>query len=316
MVRNFAFIVFISVWAAMSSSCFAPNTGGGEFGYANNRIQLETVDDLYRFLTYNETRYPLISAHRGGPTEGFPENAIETFENNLRIQPVIIECDVRMTRDSSLVLMHDETVDRTTTGEGRVSQFDLSELKKLWLTDPEGQETSYHIPTLDEALRWGAGKVIFTIDVKRDVPYAAVIDAIRRNRAEAYSVIITYRANQVVAVHRRAPDLMISASIRSQTDLLRLSSSNVPDNRLIAFVGTSEPDEQVYELLHDHGILCILGTMGNLDKRATTRGDTLYTGLVERGADILSTDRPIEAGKLLEDYRRANNITSRYTDSK
>src|SRR5690606_9230680 len=160
--------------------------------------------------------------HRGGPEPGFPENAIETFQHTQRRQPVITECDVRMTRDSVLVLMPDESVGRTTNGTGKVHELDFDAIRKLRLKDPDGQTTPYRVPTLDQALRWGAGKVIFTIDVKRGVPYRNVIDAIRRNGAEAYSIIITYNADEAAEVHQLAPDLMISASIRSAADLLRL----------------------------------------------------------------------------------------------
>ncbi|MEC3880365.1 glycerophosphodiester phosphodiesterase family protein [Parapedobacter sp. 10938] len=308
--RPLPFLVLALI--ALASACIPASVGNGEYRNGGHHIKLGTVDDLYRFLTYTESRYPLISAHRGGPASGFPENAIETFENSYRYQPLIIECDVRMTNDSVLVLLHDETLDRTTTGSGKVADWNFSELRELYLKDPDGKTTRYRIPSLDEALQWGAGKVIFTIDVKRDVPYAFVIDAIQRNHAQAYSVIITYNAGQAATVHQLAPDLMISASIRSREDLLRLNDRSIPDNRLVAFVGTSNVAPAVYGLLHDHGILCILGTIGNIDKQAATRGDTVYRHLVENGADILATDRPREAGDALHAYRLAHKLTSNF----
>ena len=308
--RTFPLLVFALF--TFATACVPASVGGGDYLSAARDISLESTEELYRFLTYTDKRYPLVSVHRGGPAAGFPENAIETFAHSHRYQPIIVECDIRMTRDSVLILMHDETLDRTTTGSGKISGLDYPELSDLYLKDPDGSATSYRIPTFDKALQWGAGKVIFTIDVKNDVPYTMVIDAIRRNRAEAYSVIITYSADQAAEVHQLAPDLMISASIHSPEDLIRLADRNVPDNRLIAFVGTSAADPSVYNLLHDHGILCILGTMGNLDKQAATRGDTIYTRLVEAGADILSTDRPEEAGKALHSYRNAHKLTSRF----
>jgi len=294
-----------------AGSCLPTNLSG-DLRYGSHRIELSSTDELYRFLTYHEKRYPLISAHRGGPSEGFPENALETFEHNFRQQPIIIECDVRLTKDGKLILMHDETLHRTTTGKGKVVDTEFADLRKLRLKDPADNVTSYRIPTLDEALKWGAGKVIFTIDVKRDVPYSAVVDAIRHNRAEPYSIVITYNADQAAAVHQLAPDIMISASIQSPDDLVRLNDYNIPDNRLVAFVGTREPGKPLYDLLHGHGVLCIVGTMGNLDKRATVRGDTVYSALVARGADILSTDRPKEAGRALQQYRNQHKLSSPY----
>src|SRR5690606_4571450 len=95
-------------------------------------------------------------------------------------------------------------------------------------------------------------------------------------------------------------------------DLLRLNDRSVPDNRLIAFVGTANVAPAVYDLLHDHGILCILGTIGNIDKQAVARGDTVYTRLVENGADILATDRPQEVGNVLHAYRKDHNLSSNF----
>src|SRR5690554_568523 len=92
-------------------------------------IELKTLDNLYQFLTHTDNRVPLISAHRGGPEAGYPENAIETFEMSAKRQPLIIECDVAITKDSVLVLMHDDKIDRTSTGNGYVNDYTFKELQ-------------------------------------------------------------------------------------------------------------------------------------------------------------------------------------------
>ena len=66
---------------------------------------------------------------------------------------------------------------------------------------------------------------------------------------------------------------------------------------MIAFTGTSEPSPDLYKMLHENGIQCILGTLGNLDKSANAKGDQLYNKFILNGADILATDRPLEASK-------------------
>src|SRR5690606_24592536 len=116
-------------------------------------------------------------------------------------------------------------------------------------------------------------KVVFTLDVKKGVPYELVIAAIRKKKAESFSVLITYSATQALKVHKLAPDLMILASIKKPEDLTRLTDLGVPDNRLIAFVGVSEVQPETYQFLHEHGILCILGTIGNLDNQAKAKGE-------------------------------------------
>ncbi|UIR56426.1 glycerophosphodiester phosphodiesterase family protein [Sphingobacterium sp. SRCM116780] len=307
-IKCFLFIVFIPVFFV---SCFR-NSTSTDVLVNNKNLNLKTVEELYQFLTYDENRYPLISLHRGGPTTGYPENAIETFAFNASYRPIIVECDVRLTKDSVLVLMHDNTLDRTSNGSGQVESSTLQELKNLRLKDSNAKLTPYRIPTLEEALAWGKGKVVFTLDVKQEVPYDLVIRAIRNQKAESNAVIITYSASQASIVHNLASDLMLSAPIKNATDLRRLNDRDIPDNRIVAFIGTREADKSLINELHNHGIMCILGTLGNLDKQAKQKGDQLYAKFIENGADILSTDRPLEAGRVLDFYIKKRNITSKF----
>ncbi|HEV7350102.1 glycerophosphodiester phosphodiesterase family protein [Telluribacter sp.] len=258
------------------------------------------VNDLTSYLRYEPGKKPQISAHRGGGDyTGYPENCLESFAFLARRMPVVIETDIAMTRDSVLLMMHDDTYERTTTGSGRVADQSWEYARSLYLEDNKGNRTRYHIPTLDEVLKWGENKVIYTLDVKRSVPLHRVVEAVQEAGAANYAAIITYTVQQAELVHRLDPGLTISVTIRNREEYQRLREAGVPDNRMVAFVGTREAPAELYEFLHQKGILCILGTLGNLDNMALARGDEVYRKFVENGADILSTDRPIEAGKVL-----------------
>ena len=128
------------------------------------------ADALAAYLRAGSEAGPLVSAHRGGPQPAYPENALATFEHALRYAPVLIECDVRMSRDSVLVLMHDATLERTTTGEGDVAARPFAELRALLLEDVRGVVTPFRIPSLGEALAWAEGRAVLMLDVKADVP--------------------------------------------------------------------------------------------------------------------------------------------------
>ena len=272
-------------------------------------LSFKRKKELNNFLNRKTAGFPLISAHRGGPMPGFPENAIETFENATRHQPVIIEFDVALSKDSALVIMHDDKLDRTTTGTGAIGGYTYIELQKFNLKDNGGKITVFKIPTLKEVLVWGKNKVLFTIDVKRGVPYSKIIAEVRKTKSENNAIIITYNANQAAEVHRLAPDLMISASARSIVDVERLNQMGVPNERIVAFVGTSAPDAMVYEYLHSKGITCILGTMGNLDRSAAANpNQKVYAQLLANGADILSTDELILAGTQFDHYRENKKL--------
>lgn len=255
--------------------------------------------------------YPLISAHRGGPMKGFPENCIATFENATTYQPVVIEFDVALSKDSVLVIMHDDKLDRTSNGTGFIRDHTYAELQKLQLKDNSGTLTAYKIPTLKEVLNWGKGKVLFTIDVKRGVPFAKIIEEVRKTKSESNSIVITYNDNQAVEVHKLAPDLMISVSAKDTNDLERLKSKGVPYDRMVAFVGTRGFDQKDFWALHQEGIPCIMGTMGNLDKRSMARKNTKYYYMyANNGADMISTDNLVMAGKELNQYRKDKKISS------
>lgn len=277
-----------------------------------HKILLSTVAEARDFYTWTSDRIPMVSAHRGGPYPGFPENAIETFEHILKHTPSIIEFDVALTKDSVLVLMHDNTLDRTTSGKGKVIDHTFEEIRELFLVDNQGNETSFRVPTLDDALAWGKGKTLFTVDIKREVPFEMVVDAIKRYQAEPYAAVITYSVEAAKKMHRLHPELMLSVTIRNEEELQRFEESGIPVDRWIAFTGTSERPKEFNELLHEKGVFTILGVLGNLDRSAIARGDQIYVEFVEYGADILATDRPIEAAKAIVGLSPENSSKLKY----
>ncbi len=105
-------------------------------------LNLESPQAMKEFFRYKGKSTPIISGHRGGMIKGFPENSIETFENTLRNSPAFFEIDPRLTKDSVAVLMHDATLERTTTGTGKVSDYTYAELQKFRLKDPQGNPTA------------------------------------------------------------------------------------------------------------------------------------------------------------------------------
>ncbi len=265
-------------------------------------LAFESSDALQHYLQWTPDAEPLVSAHRGGPMKGFPENGLETFENILRYAPCIIECDVRKSSDGVLMMMHDETLDRTTTGSGPVTNYTAVELKSLRLKDYHGKVTNYRIPTLAETLEWARGKAILTIDTKNDVTPEEIVAAIKAHNAESFAAVITYNLSAAKRYHQLNPKLMISASAVGYESVKRLLASDIDKTVLMGFVGVGEPDRGLYEMLHQHGIRAILGTMGNLDRRAEKRGIDVYVDLLRNGADILATDNVPLAAQAIQKY--------------
>ncbi len=262
-------------------------------------VATHSLEDLKTYFHWTPESEPLISAHRGGPYAGFPENCIATFENIVSYTPALIECDVARTKDGALVMMHDDNVNRTTTGSGLVTDLTFSEIQKLKLKDNDGKITDYKVPTFTEVLDWARDKAILTVDIKRSVAFEAVIEEIRAANAEAYSVVIVYSVGAAKKIHRLAPELMLSVVIKNKAEFERIKEAGIPLDQILAFTGVTALNKEHYKMLHDEGIYCIIGTMGNIDRSAVKRGDKVYEKLIEMGVDVLATDRPIEAAKVI-----------------
>jgi glycerophosphoryl diester phosphodiesterase len=254
----------------------------------------------------------MVSAHRGGPTKGFPENCIETFDNTLKQTFAIIECDPQLTKDSVAVLMHDYTLDRTTNGSGAVADYTYAELLQLRLKDPQGTLTGFTIPTLDQVLKWAKNKTVLTVDIKKTISPQVIEKIIRQNNAEAYAAVITYDLETAKTYYQLNPNLMISVTVRNREEYDRLVATGIPLKNVIAFTGITESDPALYQFLHEQGVYCILGTMGNLDKSHAARQTNVYARLISNGADILATDYPVEAAEAIKELMPGKSAKERF----
>jgi glycerophosphoryl diester phosphodiesterase len=134
-----------------------------------HRIDAQTAQGLRELFRPTTEPLPFVSAHRGGARAGYPENCFATFKNTLVHSFAIMEVDPRYTKDGEIVLHHDATLGRTTTGEGRVIDHTLAELKRLRLKDPDGKVTEHQIPTLIEALNWARGADLIETDIPTEL---------------------------------------------------------------------------------------------------------------------------------------------------
>ncbi|MEW5822068.1 MAG: glycerophosphodiester phosphodiesterase family protein, partial [Cyanobacteriota bacterium] len=122
---------------------------------------------------------PLIIAHRGFSAQA-PENTIAAFDAAIKSGVPFIELDVTLTKDGELIIIHDDTLDRTTNGKGLVSEFTLEELKKLdageWFCrEFKGEQ----LPTLSEVLDRYGNKIAINIEIKsQNDPDTPIVDKV------------------------------------------------------------------------------------------------------------------------------------------
>lgn len=265
-----------------------------------------TPKDIGAFFDcLRERSLTVIAAHRGGDAPF--ENAIPTFERTVSGAPgpVALEIDVRRTKDGVLVLMHDQTVDRTTNGTGDVSSLTAAQFANLKLKDESGKATGTRPPTLRQALDWSKGRAIVELDVKRGAPFEQVIAEVRAAQAEQRVIIIVYNTEDAITVHRLAPDLMISLPAESIPALEGLSSIRFDLSRALAWTGTRDPNSALNVQLAQKNIEVLFGTLGDQptswDNRFAREGDGGYTAFADTGIHMIASDRPLEAMRAIDD---------------
>lgn len=268
---------------------------------SERQLEQAQKSKLIELFKPSRSDYPKISVHRGGKgIKHYPENCLETLQYVSDSISAIFEIDIAQTKDGKLILMHDNSIDRTTNGSGSVKNLTYNELRKYDLIDDFGNQTNFKVPLFSEVLKWSReNNVILTIDIKRSVSQKDVIDAIETANAKDISIIITYDVEQAQSAYKLAPDVLLSVSARNHEELYRLLKSEIPTENMLAFTGTRLSNKSLYQRLHNEDIVCILGTLGNLDNQAKARGDELYLQWKKLGVDILATDRPFEAYKAI-----------------
>jgi glycerophosphoryl diester phosphodiesterase len=242
-----------------------------------------------------EKRGILLIGHRGGPTRDYPENAIETLERTFKAGTRGMEVDIAQTKDGVLVLMHDDELDRTTTGEGLVSDRTWAEIGQLKL-ETYSRTTEFHPPKLEDALAWAVkNNALLELDKKKSAPFDPIIAAVRAAKAENHVFIITYTDEQAIEVHAKAPDLVITATVRDAAHLDGLLSKGVKADRLVAWTGTEDPNLELWQALGERNIESAFGTLGprssSLDGKYWEDDDgSEYVALAVGGLPILVTD--------------------------
>ena len=217
-----------------------------------------------------------------------------------------MEIDLRYSKDGRIVLNHDATLDRTTTGTGPVADRTLQELKSLRLKDSEGNVTEHRMSTLDEALEWARGKTILILD-KKELPVEVCVRKIEEHRAEAYAMVMAYSFQEVAACHNLNKNIMMEVMIGDRKRFREFDETGVPWSRVIAFVGHTPPEnKELLNMIHAKGACCMAGTSRNLDRtlRNISEADLAslerqYRARLEFGIDLIETDLPIQVGRLL-----------------
>ena len=280
---------------------------------------LRRTDALLAALHNPGSRYVMVVSHRGDWRD-FPENSIPAIESAIRMGVDMIELDLKMTRDSVLVLMHDTTVDRTTTGHGRVSDFTLDSLKTLTMKSAHGvKRPGVQVPTLREALLACKDRALVNVD-QGDAWYDQVLEmAVELGVTHQLLIKGKQPLAQVKETRARHSDNLLYMPIidilkprgRALFDQYR-EAGEVPLAYELCFDKlTPEVSACMEEILSSGSKLWINTLWASLNggyddtaARLSEDEDRVYGPLLEMGASMLQTDRPEALIRYLEEKGR------------
>jgi glycerophosphoryl diester phosphodiesterase len=148
-------------------------------------------------------------AHRGASAE-FPENTLTAFDAAIAAGADVCELDVQRSADGALIVMHDDSVERTTDGKGKVAALKLETIKRLdagaWFASRFAGEG---VPLLGEVFELAHGRCALNVELKAPEVAAQVCDLIGEWHAEQSTVISSFDWQALTLVRRIAPELRV-----------------------------------------------------------------------------------------------------------
>ena len=161
---------------------------------------------------------PLIIAHRGD-SDRCPENTLASFASALEVGADLLEADVQLTKDGYVVVIHDPTLDRTTSGAGSVRAMTLAEVRGVSAGYPARFGSGFggeRVPTLAEVLGLLRGRGRLMIEIKgesvvageaADGIEARTVAEVRKAGMAADVVLISFDRRALVRCRRHAPEI-------------------------------------------------------------------------------------------------------------
>ena len=234
----------------------------------------------------NPQHHFLVSAHRGDHTHA-PENTLQAYANAIKAGADFVEIDLRTTRDSQLVIMHDASVNRMTAGVGLIKDMTFDSVRLLRVREKAHPKWGdYAIPTFDEVLQLCKDKIGIYLDFKNADP-AVAYAAIRRYGMEDQVLVYINAPQQFIGWRRVAPHMPLMVSLPGN---VRTADS------LASFLSRYHPDildgdwdgytPEMVTLATKNGYLVFPDIQGPNESPA------LWDAAVGKGIHALQTDHP------------------------
>ena len=236
----------------------------------------------------------IISAHRGDHVR-YPENTLEGYAEAIKNEADYVEIDLRTTKDSALVSMHDATVNRMTNGKGAVKDMTLAEIEQLQVKSNDNTDKAvYHVPTFEQIITLCKDKIYIYIDFKQASAYVT------------YAMLKKYGMEKQVLVYINAPQQFIDWRSAAPTMPLMVSMpGSVKDvESMKTFINLLKPDildgnwkEYTKEMV---SVAQSMGLVVWPDAQSKDEGSQVWDEAIAKGFTGLQTDHPAALVKYLK----------------
>jgi glycerophosphoryl diester phosphodiesterase len=246
-----------------------------------------SADALRRtFLDYRSGTV-MVAAHRAVHNV-HPENSLQAIQESITLGVDIVEIDIKVSSDGVPFLMHDHTVDRTTTGEGVAEEFSWEELQQFFIVD-KGIETRLKIPSLKEALELAYGKILIDLDLKTD-KIDDVVKLVNKTYSQDFVFFFDSDYQILSRVHQANKDFLIMPRAHSvqQAD----SAISLFDPPVVHIDFSFYSNECVQNIQSSDARVWI-NSLGEPDKDLKEgREKRALKNLLRHGANVIQTDEP------------------------
>ena len=263
------------------------------------------------------SRKVLVASHRGD-WRNYPENSLAAIESVIGMGADIVEIDLALTSDSVLVVCHDRTLNRTTTGKGLIAEIPYDSIQRCFLKSGHGVATSHRMPTLREALELCKDRIVVNID--KGYQYYDLVQRLSEELGVTGQLLIKGKSPvaDVAAKFSRYEHNMMYMPI---IDILKpkgqalfaeyLGTDTVPLAYEVCWSEYTPAVEACMKKVVAGGSKLWVNSLwpslcGGLCDDAAFEGDpaAVYGKLVDMGATMIQTDRP----ELLISYLRSRGL--------
>ena len=280
-----------------------------------NAVRADSFESKKQMLSIPIENYVMVAAHRGDWRDG-SENSIQAIEMAIEMGVDIVEVDVAVTLDSIPILMHDATLNRTTTCQGEVNKMTYSLLKKCRIKDGLQYDTEFEIPTLEQALLAVKGKVLINLDKAEDhIP--GVYQVLKKTETIDQAIFSSYYPYEKLKkiAGKYLDSIIYMPKIKHDTEAPENYLNTYLQNTKSVILQTralSEKDSllDIIPIAKSKNMWLWMNTLdtyhaaGHTDEKAIYNPDLHWGWVIGQGANIIQTDRP----KLLLDYLKEKGL--------